>query len=83
VIVALTVAYVVCFQAAAWPAIVRIARRKSSADLSVWREWLVLTGVAMQAVVMIRTGAAWPVLVSPLASAVSLVTLLAVVYRHR
>jgi hypothetical protein len=83
VLIPLTVFYVACFQLAAWPAIVRIARRKSSADLSVWREWLVLTGVAVQAVVMVKTGASWAVLVSPLASALSLGTLLAVVYRHR
>lgn len=82
-IVALTLFYVLCFQAAAWPSIVRIARRRSSADLSVWREWLVLAGVGAQATVMVKTGAAWAVLVSPLASAVSLVTLLAVIYRHR
>lgn len=82
-ITALTVLYVLLFQAAAWPSIVRCYRRKSSRDLSVWREWLVLAGVGVQFVVFWQTGASWYVLVSPIASAVSLLVLLAVVYRHR
>lgn len=80
---ALTIAYVACFQCAAIPAIVRCSRRKSSRDLSVWREWIVLVGVTIQFAVFWSTGASWYVLVSPIASALSLLVLLAVVYRHR
>jgi len=79
----LTVVYLGCFQAAAVPSIVRIWRRQSSADLSVWREWLVLTGIAVQLVVFWSLDAHWLVLISPIASAVSLGTLLSVIYWHR
>ena len=82
-IVFLTVLYVGLFQAAAIPAIVRCARRKSSRDLSVWREWIVLAGVGVQFCVMWLTGASWAVLISPVTSAVSLLILLTVIYRHR
>lgn len=79
----LTVLYVGLFQAAAWPAIVRVVRRGSSQDLSVWREWLVLSGVGIQFAVMWMTGASWAVLVSPIASSLSLGVLLVVIYVHR
>lgn len=75
--------YVACFQAAAVPAIVRIYRRKSSADCSVWREWLVLSGIAIQIAVFVHEQATWPVLISPIASGVSLSSLLFIVYRFR
>jgi hypothetical protein len=80
---ALTAFYLLCFQLAAVPAILKVAKLQSSRELSVWREWLLLTGVAVQFVVMLITGASWFVLASPVVSAVSLSTLLAVVYRHR
>lgn len=78
-----TACYLACFQAAAVPAMLRVMRRRSSADLSTWREWLLLAGVAIQFGVMWATGASWYVLVSPLVSAGSLGALLVVVYRHR
>lgn len=83
-IAALTVIYIGCFQLAALPAIRRVMRRRSSADLSVWREWLVLAGVAIQFYVMLETGVhSWAVLASPIASACSVGGLLAAIYWHR
>ncbi len=79
----LTIAYLACFQACGWFAIARILKRQSSADLSVWREWLLLAGVAIQVVVFASENATWPVLISPIASGISLSTLLAVVYKFR
>lgn len=79
----LTALYLACFQLAAVPAVVRVWRLKSSRDLSVWREWIVLTGVVLQAIVMVQTGASVYVLVSPLFSALSLTVVLATIYRHR
>lgn len=79
----LTIVYLMCFQLCAWPAVVRICRRRSSADLSVWREWLILIGAGVQLVVMVRTHAAWVVLVSPVASMSSVIVLLLVIWRYR
>ena len=80
---ALTVAYLLCFQLCAIPSIVRVVRRRSSTDLSVWREWLLLIGVACQFLVMWLTGADWRVQVSPLLSGVSVGVLLIIIYRFR
>lgn len=80
---ALTFAYIACFQLAAVPALIRVSRRKSSADLSVWREWLTLVGVAIQFSVFWRSGASWHVWISPLTSGLSLLVLLGAIYRHR
>jgi hypothetical protein len=79
----LTVAYLACFNAAAIPAIVRIVRRKSSQDLSLWREWFVLTGIAIQFAAFWLAGAGWIVLISPMASALSMSALLTVTYWFR
>lgn len=75
--------YLACFTFAAAPGIVRVIRRGSSADLSVWREWLVLTGIVLQFVVFWQSGASWRVWISPVTSGLSLLILLGVVYRHR
>jgi hypothetical protein len=79
----LTATYLICFQGCAWPAIVRVCRRKSSVDLSYWREILLLVGVSCQLAVMLLTGAVWLVWLSPIASAVSVAALLAVIWRYR
>lgn len=79
----LTVVYLACFAACGWPSIVRMMRRKSSADLSVWREWLLLVGVVAQLAVMRQTGAAWQVWISPINTFVSVGTALIVIYRYR
>jgi hypothetical protein len=83
VILALSIAYLVCFQACAIPSIARIIRRGSSADLSVWREWLLVVGVTCQYMVMTLTGTSWYVRVSPILSLCSVGTLLWSIYRYR
>lgn len=79
----LTVLYIGCFQIAVVPAVARVYRLKSSRDLSVWREWIVLMGVVIQFTVMYLTDASWFVLASPIASALSLLAVLHAIYRHR
>lgn len=79
----LTAIYLTCFGLCGWPAIARMIRRKSSADLSVWREWLLLVGICAQFVVMVQTGAVWQVLISPVNTFVSVGTALVVIYRYR
>lgn len=80
---ALTVLYLACFQAAAWPSVVRILRRRSSADLSVWREVIILVGVTAQFQVMMSSGVPWHVWVSPIFSAANVGLLLGVIWRYR
>lgn len=82
-ITALTVVYLLCFQAAALPAIRRVWARRSSADLSIWREVTLLAGIVTQFGVMVLTGADWRVRISPLCSGVSIGVLLIVIWRHR
>ena len=82
-IAVLTIAYLALFNLAAIPSIVRIVQRQSSHDLSVWREWLVLVGVGIQFVAFWLAGASWTVLISPIASGLSLSVLLVTVYRFR
>lgn len=82
-IAALTVAYLACFVSAAVPGIARIVRRRSSADCSLWREWLVFAGVLCQLAVFVAERASWPVLISPIASGVSIGTLIAVTLKFR
>lgn len=79
----LTLIYLACFQACAIPAIVRVFRRGSSADLSLWREWLLLAGVSAQFAVMTLTGASWYVKISPIASGLSVGGLLLAIYWFR
>lgn len=80
---ALTAVYLGCFQLAAAPAILRVIRRRSSGDLSLWREGLLLCGVSAQFGVMVLSGSPWQVYVSPLASGVGILTLAAVVWWYR
>ncbi len=82
-IAALAVVQVCLFQMAAWPAAARIIRRKSSADCSLWREWLVLVGVVLQLIVMWHDGSGILVLASPISSLVSLSVLISVTYWYR
>lgn len=81
---ALTVAYLLLFQVCALPQMARLVKRRSSADLSVWREWLLLTGIGIQFSVFLLAGVRdWRVLVSPIASGSSIAVLLLLVYRYR
>lgn len=75
--------YLACFQGCAIPSIVRIVRRKSSGDLSLWREALLMTGASLQLIVMVRTGAAWQVWLSPVATLINLAVLTTVIVRFR
>jgi hypothetical protein len=81
----LMVGMIICFQAAAFPAIVRVFRRDSAADLSVWREVLVILGAALQLGIVALTDAAWQLWVSPIASIVSCGFLMGTIlwYRRR
>ena len=79
----LTLFYLACFSACALPAIARIRQRQTSADLSVWREIVLLCGVAGQFVVMLLTGASPYVWISPIVSAVSASVLLWHIWRYR
>ena len=83
VVYALTLVYLALFQLSAWPSIGHVIRRQSSADLNLWREGLLLTGVAAQFCVMWLTDARWPVLIGPIASAASLTILVIVAKRFR
>ena len=75
--------YLACFQLCAIPSVVRIVRRGSSQDLSVWREVLLICGASTQLVVMTRTGAAWQVWVSPVATLINVSVLLGVILYFR
>jgi hypothetical protein len=79
-----TFSYLVCFAGAAFPAIVRLYRRKSSADCSCWRELLILTGVCIQFGVFVAVGVRdWQVLISPVMSFLSVSMLLGMIWRYR
>ena len=79
----LTAFYLLCFNACAWPSVIRMVRRGSSADLSIWREWLLLGGVTAQFLVMLSTGADWRVWLSPLFSGASVIAMLVCISWYR
>lgn len=79
-----TVAYLMCFQLATLPAIARIVRRRHSDDLSYGRELLVLAGVCLQFTVFLSVGVSdWRVLISPVASGLSVSALIVLIARYR
>lgn len=80
----LTLLYMACFMSCGWPAIARIIRRGSSADLSYWREILLLVGVCAQFTVMRMEGAGWHITISPVNTFFSVVCTLVAIwwYRH-
>jgi hypothetical protein len=81
---ALTIAFLVSFQLAAVPAMVRIVKRKSSQDLSYWREVVLLAGISFQLAAWIGSGVTeWKVLISPIASGLSVLILLGLILRYR
>lgn len=80
---ALVVVYVACFQLCALPSIVRIIRRGSSADLSIWREVTILVGVSAQFAVMRLSGVPVEVWISPVLSGINVLALLLVIWRYR
>lgn len=79
----LTVLQVFCFQIAAIPGVVRIVRRQRSADLSMWREILLLVGVGFQVGAFFVAAAAWPLYLSPVTTAIGASALLWVIRKYR
>lgn len=79
----LTAVYMACFAACGWPAIYRLYRRKSSADLSYWREVLLLVGVTTQFSVMMIEGVGWHVFISPINTFFSVVCTLIAIWWYR
>lgn len=82
-VTALTFVYLACYQACSIPAIVRMVRRKSSEDLSIWRELLTLLGLVVQTAVIVLVKAPWQVWISPVLSIVAGVVIVAVIVRYR
>jgi hypothetical protein len=78
-----TLIQVACFQGCAIPGIVRMARRKSSHDLSMWREILILVGASFQLGAMFLAGVKWQIYASPITSIVSIGTFLCVILYYR
>ena len=78
-----TLFYLACFQACAWPQVIRIIRRGTAGDLSLWREALIVAGCLGQIYVMVHTGADWHVFVGPFGTLVSLGILTGVVLKYR
>ncbi len=79
----LAAVYLTAFQLCAVPQIYRLWKRQSSGDVSIYRELLVMFGCGVQLIVMCRTGAAWQVIVSPLATMASVSLLLFVILKYR
>lgn len=79
----LALLYVALFQCAAIPQIIRIIKRRSSGDCSLWREGFVLAGVLVQLAVFLKANVGPEVLISPIASGVSIGTLICVTLRFR
>lgn len=79
----LMVVQIACFQLCAVPTVLRMIRRQSSADLSIWREVLITMGACCQWLLMWLTGADWRVMMSPLASLVSVLLVGALILRYR
>lgn len=79
----LTVAYLACFTLSAAPGIVRVIRRRSSSDLSLWHLGLVFAGICLQTIVFVSENASPYVLASPITSGISIGTLIAVSLRFR
>jgi hypothetical protein len=75
--------YLACFQGCAIPAAIRVIRRGSSADLSIWREVLLLSGASVQLSVMLRSGVPWQVWLSPVATIINVAVLTLVILRFR
>lgn len=79
----LMVGMIICFQAAAFPAIARVWKRNSAGDLSVWREILVIAGAALQLGIVALSGAVWQLWVSPIASIISCGFLMGMILSYR
>jgi hypothetical protein len=83
IVTVLTLIQIACYQLCAVPGILRIVRRKSSADLSVWREALIISGACFQLVATYLAGAPWQLFMSPITSICSVGTMLGVIVYYR
>lgn len=79
----LTLVQIACYQCCAIPSVVRIVRRKSSGDLSVWREALIITGATFQLGATHLAGAPWQLFMSPITSMASVSLMLGVILYYR
>ncbi len=79
----LTTIQILCYQACAWPGIARIIKRKSSSDLSIWREVLILTGASFQIAATYHAHAPWQLFMSPVSSMMSVGTMLGIILYYR
>lgn len=75
--------HVLCVATCGLPAIYRVWQRKSSTDLSLGREILLIAGIAAQISVMVLTDADWRVFLGPVFSLLSIGTLAGVVLWYR
>lgn len=78
-----TLCQIICFQLCAVPGMVRIYRRKSSQDLSIWREILILVGVSFQIGAYLAAGVPWTIFAGPITSAVSVGAMLGIILYYR
>lgn len=79
----LTVVYLAAFQLCGLWAILRVRRRRSSQDLSLWREGFIVVGVVAQAAVMVLTDADWRVVLSPVTTLAVTSILIGVILWYR
>lgn len=78
-----TILQITCFQLCGLPSIVRMVRRKSSGDLSIWREVLLLCGIVCQLTAMALAKVHWLIVLSPIASFLSIATVLGLILWYR
>jgi hypothetical protein len=79
----LTAVQIFCYQACAVPGIMRIVKRKSSEDLSIWREILILIGASFQMGAMYLTNTNPLIFASPITSMLSVGMMLGVILYYR
>jgi len=78
-----TIIQIACYQLCALPSIVRIVKRKSSGDLSIWREVLILCGAGFQMTAMALAHVKPIIFASPITSVVSVTTVLIIILKYR
>lgn len=82
-IIIFTLLQILCYQLCAVPGIYRIIKRRSSEDLSIWREILILSGASFQLMVFLLANAPPILYASPVTSIISVSIMLAVILGHR
>lgn len=81
----LTICQITCYQLCVVPGMIRIIKRRSSEDLSIWREILILSGATFQLMVFYMANAAPVLYASPVTSTASVTLMLLTIlwYRER